>query len=274
MPEKKKNLHDFLTSGSGLAILVVALGFVVLSLLLFLLAGWLDGRADPWKTIAGPFRDTASLLLTVGGINFLLRTKIWKDAIDSVSERLHLKEATINSGLTDYWQFDDVPWKRLFDEAKTVTVVAISARPLLVERLAILRDFLSKDGTKLQLILSDFRVDALMSRFDAEFNEPQGTRARKLKEALGELLKALKEYDGGKVEICLSESRVPYSAYRFDDRVLFVPYIAEPVRDSRRIPALMFGEGGMVRKHLEPDLRYLLSKSSLDHAALHRLLSA
>ncbi|MCC8556757.1 hypothetical protein [Xanthomonas vesicatoria] len=264
----KKSLHDFLTSGSGLAILVVALVFSVLSLIIFLLASWVQNLAEPWNKTAGPFREVGSLLLTVGALDFLLRTKIWKEAIDSVSERLHLKESTLISGLTDCWKFDEVPWAKLFGNSKTITIVAISARPLLVDRLAILRDFLSKDGVRLKLVLSDFREDELMGRFDAEFNEKPGTRSTKLKDALKELLKALNKTDLTKVDICLSKTRVPYSAYKFDDDVLFVPYIAEPTRDTRRITALLFGEGQVQRAFLAPDFAYLTNNGNIDHNTL------
>jgi hypothetical protein len=273
MQTKKTSLTVFLISGSGASLLVIILLFVVASLVLFLLSDLLKGVTWLWDDAALHARETAKLLLTVGALNFLLRTKIWKDAIDSISERLKLKDATLLSGLTECWKFDEVPWKQLFDDADTVTIVAISARPLLVQQLALLRDFLSREGTCLQLVLSDFREQALMSRFDAEFNEAPGTRAKKLKEALTELFKALKDHDGANVEIFLSTSRVPYSAYRFDGRVLFVPYVAEPVRDSRRVPALLFGDGRMRNEYLEPDFKYLLGKSKIDHADLSALLA-
>lgn len=273
MQKEQTSFSAFLTSGSGASILVATLVFVIVSLVLFLFASFLETFGAAWKTSAGIFREIAKLLLTVIALNFLLRTKIWKDAIDSISERLKLKDATMLSGLNDCWKFDEVPWAQLFKEAKTVTIVAISARPLLVQRLALLRDFLSRDGTRLELVLSDFREDGLMSRFDAEFNEPTGTRAKKSREALEELFKALQDHDSSKVEIYLSASRVPYSAYRFDERVLFVPYIAEPVRDARRIPALLFTDGRIRNDFLEPDLRYLLKRTHVPHKELKELLN-
>jgi hypothetical protein len=124
------------------------------------------------------------------------------------------------------------------------------------------------------LVLSDFREAALMARFDAEFNEAPGTRANKLREALRELLKAFDDGQAKRVEIYLSTSRVPYSAYEFDSRVLFCPYIAEPIRDAHRIPALLFGDGGIANGYLGPDLRYLLGKKPISRSDLAKLLES
>lgn len=248
------------------------LGFVVVSLVLFLVAQWLQTLSPEWNVFAGPLRETGTLLLTVGGVQFLLRTKLWKDAIESIGERLQVRDATVYSGLIDYWKFDAVPWEQLFGEAEEVTIVAISLRSLLVERTALVRAFLAREGTTLKLVLADFRAGALMARFDAEFNETPGTRAQKLKEALGELIKVLDGNVPDKVEILLSPSRVPYSLYRFDERILFVPYIAEPIRDASRIPALFFGEGSMKSSSLEPDLKHLLKLPKVSFEDLKRLV--
>lgn len=269
---KKQTFNDFLTSGSGSALLIAALAFALVSVLLFWFAAWLARQPGFWGSLSGPLGDTARLILTVGGLQFLLRTKIWKDAIESVGDRIQAKQAALDAGLVHYWTFDAVPWEQLFSSSTEVTVVAISARPLLVQRLATVREFLSRSHTKLRLVLADFRAADLMARYDAEFNEIPGTRATKLKEALGELLKALDDENGEQVEFFLSPSRVPYSAYVFDEQMLFVPYLAEPVRDARRIPAMLFSDGGIANSYLRPDLKYLLGKNGLSRAEVKDLL--
>ena len=270
--KNKKSFLGFLSSGSAPSILVVALLFALASFGTFWLAEWVEHlTGSAWSKLAGPLRQTAHLLLTVGGVQFLIRTKIWKDAIDSVSERLQVKQAALDSGLTHYWQYDAVPWSELFENAADVTIVAISARSILVERLATIRTFLSRPDTKLRLILSNFNDNQLMARFDAEFKESAGTRAKKMREAIGELMKVVGLMTAKaktRVEIRLSSSRVPYSVYRFDDKILFVPYMMEPVRDASRIPALLFSDGGVAAKYLIPDLAYLLKSDPVAHADL------
>ncbi len=268
--QKKTGLYSFLSSGSALAIVVAALIFTIVSICIFWLATLLESN-ESWKVLAGPLRHTAQLLLTVGGLQFLLRTKIWKDATESMSDRLQAKQATVDSGLVHYWQYDAVPWADLFEGVFEVTIVAISARSILVERIATIRAFLARPKTKLRIILSDYNDLELMARFDAEFKEPAGTRAQKLREAIGELMKAIEPMPAetrARVEIRLSPSRAPYSIYRFGGQILFVPYMMEPVRDASRIPALLFGDGGMAAKYLLPDLNYLLKTPPVAHGAL------
>ena len=103
-----------------------------------------------------------------------------------------------------------------------------------------------------------------MERFDAEFKVSSGTRAGKLKEAIGELMTVLAGLPGdvgARVEVRLSNGRVPYSVYQFDKKLLFVPYIMEPTRDAKRIPALLLESGDMADRYLKPDLAYLLRNS-------------
>jgi hypothetical protein len=108
----KTKFHKFLTSGSGLAILVVALIFALGAVGLFWLSDLLGEQQGFWKAAASPFRQTATLLLTVGGVQFLIRTKIWKDALESVGDRLQIKQAALDAGLLDYWSFDNVCHQR------------------------------------------------------------------------------------------------------------------------------------------------------------------
>ncbi len=50
MQKEQNNFYTFLTSGSGASILVATLVFVVVSLVLFLFANWLETLAESWKT--------------------------------------------------------------------------------------------------------------------------------------------------------------------------------------------------------------------------------
>lgn len=253
-----KELEKFFF-GSGLGIILIVVIYALAGMFIFWLSSLATGHLGDGSVLAKVLGQTGNLLLTVGGLSVILRTKIWMDAIHSVMDKLTIKEAVLKSGIIDFWPYDQVPWNDLFGQARSITVVAISARPLFVDRITVIKDFLLKSQEhKLTVILPNPEDDELMQIFDKEFGEKVGTRKQKTMESIQELLKVIEKNSiKERVEVRVSSRRVTYSCYQFDDRFLYVPYLAEPTRDSSRIPAFLFRAGHIGSLYLGQDVGYL-----------------
>jgi len=246
--------------GPGIGALVALLVLALLGLLTLYVAERFDSEF---------LRTAGKLVLFTGLFQLIFRAWVWKDAIDTFYEKLQIHDAIVRNGVENIWWFDAVPWPDLFRNAKSVTVVAVSARSLLADKAGLIRDHLNRKDASLALVLADPEDEELMNLLGRRYRERPDSRKQKCSEAINEVLKLAGECNAAdRLTIRIVDAPPPYSCYRFDDTYLLLPYLAEPVRAPERIPAFCFREGEVVRKFLGKDLEYLLSDDgSSQHAS-------
>ncbi|MCI0490796.1 MAG: hypothetical protein L0229_29740 [Blastocatellia bacterium] len=262
MMKKLAEFRDWLFGG-GMGAFVL----VLLALLLGVGLYWI-AEADFLKslslTLSNSIKEFAKVLIAVIVIQILTRAWLWKNAIDAFYGRLKIKETISNTAIRDFWWFNEIPWKELFDSSNDVRVVAISANALFTEtHVGAVKDFLRRPNTSLKVVLADPTNQALMDSYDEEFSQPRGRRKDRIESSMRELLKIAQE-SGAVDRISIRfTSRLPrYSCYRFDDRYLFVPYLTRAERSPERIPVICFEKGSFVDKFLGYDLDYVFSQGS------------
>ena len=243
------------------------LGFVVLLLVLLLLTVFCFYLAEvlshnghtAWANVT---KSIGIFVFATIWIQLLFRLWVWKQIERTIFSKLGIKDAVAGCALENFWWYPQTEWSKLFQEAKSVTVFAISARSVLAgDQVGALREFLRRAGTRLTVILQDPSDETVLAALDGRFGEKVGTRKIKTLEAINELSKIGSETGvRGKVEVRISRASHAYSCYKFDDQYFFVPYLIEPTRAPERIPMFQFGPGDFVRKYLEKELNYLCSK--------------
>jgi len=179
-------------------------------------------------------------------------------------DRLGVKDAIAKSGLVDFYWFSEVPWQQFFDKAREVQVFAISARSLLTgDHIGLVRKFLSMKGASLTVVVQDPNDDTVMRTLDQRFDEKEGTRKQKVSESIKQLQQLTNKLGvQAKVEVRVTSKIPAYSCYKFDEEVLFVPYLVEPARAPERIPVFHFRDGNFMQTYLSPDVSYICTDGS------------
>lgn len=239
-------------------VLFVALG----SLGLFMLADWLVVQQYPRLSRAA--ERMAELSLTVVVLQLLVRFWLVGQAEAAFFERLKVRDSLVKSGFQDFFWFDKVPWEELFQNAADVEIFAITARSLTGERIGVVRGFMRRPNTKLTIIVHDPEDADAMAQFDKRFGERPGTRREKIIQNVREL-QEMASAEGLKEErfkICFTRGSPSYTYYRFDDSVLYVPYLIKPnTRVPDHIPAFLFAKGEVFDKFLAIDSKYVLDSA-------------
>jgi len=243
---------------------VGALVLVLLTLLLGVFLHWVADPVSGWlgrSTLANSIKEVAKVLMAVVVVQTLTRAWLWKSATDAFYGRLKIKETISNTAIRDFWWFNEIPWKELFDNSNNVWVVAISANALFTEtNVGAIKDFLRRPNTSLKVVLADPANQSLMDLYDEEFGQPPGRRKDRIESSAREILRIAQETETLDRVSIRCTSRLPkYSCYRFDDRYLFVPYLTKAERSPERIPAICFEKGWFVDKFLGYDLGYVFS---------------
>ncbi|MFH0822874.1 MAG: hypothetical protein V2B18_08980 [Pseudomonadota bacterium] len=258
--KKARELRAWLTGGGlGAAVLIL----IVLLIGVFML--WAASLLTPLTpSLVEPIQGIAKLFIVVIVVQILIRTWLWKTAIDTFFERLSIRDAILASGLSQFWWYHQVPWGELFEKSSEISVVAISARSLLQgHTIAEVKSFLSRPDTKFRVVLANPDCSELMAFYAGRFNETSQERAQKIRESVCELRKIANDTLAvGKVEIRHADQMPSYSCYRFDNTYLFVPYLTKSERSPERIPVLCFNDGSFVDHYLGYDLDFLLDKGS------------
>lgn len=239
----------------ALIVLTVAVGMALHSNAPFLAFGH--------EGVATFIRAFSNTLIAVVLIQIVTRSWLWKNAIDTFYDRLKVKETVNKTGLQDFWWFNDVPWKDLFQNSQEVQVVAISANTLFTDvNLAVVKEFLRRPNTKLDAVLADPTNADLMKYYDDKFNHAAGHRKQRVEDSAQELRATAKEVDATE-RVCIRfTSRLPqYSSYRFGDKYLFVPYLTITQRSPGRIPVFCFGPGSFVEEYLKYDLSFVVDNA-------------
>ena len=212
-----------------------------------------------YPDVTNALREFSRILFTVVILQIVTRSWLWKNAIDTFYERLKIKDAITNTGLLDFWWFPDVPWQDLFKSSQEVEVVAIASGNLFTGKdVGLVKEFLARANTRMQVVLADPRNEEMMRSYDDQFNHPSGDRRRKV-EASARELRSMSEAAGAADRVSLRfSSRLPkYSFYRFGEKYLFVPYLTVTQRSPERIPVFCFGPGALVEKYLTHDLLFV-----------------
>jgi hypothetical protein len=259
MMKKLAEFRDWLF-GEGMGALVLVLLTLLLGVILHLIANplsnWLGSPA-----LANSIKEIAKVIMAVVVVQTLTRAWLWKNATDAFYGKLKIKETISNTAIRDFWWFNDIPWKELFDSSNNVWVVAISANALFTEtNVGAIKGFLGRPNTSLKVVLADPTDQTLMDSYDDEFGQPRGRRKDRIESSAREILKIAREAGAVDRVSIHCTSRLPkYSCYRFDDRYLFVPYLTKVERSPERIPVICFEKGAFVDKFLGYDLDYVFS---------------
>jgi hypothetical protein len=267
--EKSGKFRDFWNwlFGDGVGALVLALVVIILGILLY-------RAAEPVGSLLGPIwegavKEAAKVLMAVVLIQLLTRAWLWKTATDAFYGKLKLKEAISNTGICDFWWFDEIPWKELFEQSSNVCVVAITANVLFETNVGVVKEFLKRSNTSLRVALANPMDQSLMNSYDEEFKQPKGHRKSRIELSLKEISRIARDANANERVSIRCTSRLPkYSCYRFDDKYIFVPYLTKIERAPERIPALCFTKEPVVNTFLEYDLDYVLSSQGSQECSI------
>ncbi|NVJ08625.1 hypothetical protein HUW63_25730 [Myxococcus sp. AM001] len=249
-----------------LKFIVLVLIVTLASFCSFLAAHWLS-PAHPKTSIA--INRVGELMLTVVALQLVTRFWVSHQAESAFFARLKIRDSVLKSGFQDFYWFDKIPWDDLFQSATDIEIFAITARSLTGERIGLVRSYLKRQNTKLTIIIHDPDDIDAMSRFDTSFGEQPGTRRSKIVQNVQEIRDLLNNANipHEKVSIRFTRATPGYTYYRFDDRVLYVPYLIKPhARAPDHIPAFLFDKGEVLEKFISIDSAYIRETSRIDAA--------
>ncbi|WP_437783413.1 hypothetical protein [Sorangium sp. So ce1097] len=248
-------------------LLALALGLVVIGLAIYDAPGFIAAYIPSFggAGIRDAAKSMAGVIVSVGLLQLILRSVIWRDAIDVALKRVELKQHIIQAGLDGVLPSDQVPYDEYFNNAKSVTVVNIAARHFFVATKASATRAFLKRGGKLLLIMTDPEADNLLLHYDECFGEPPGTRKTKCQEtirAIADFVENHKEVTEN-LKIRFTRRRLTYALQQFDDIRTVALYRSEPQnRDAGSIPVLVYRDGNIARSFSDPDLKFLTDKDS------------
>ena len=248
--------------GKGKAVLILTLIGLVFALCLLYASELVSQSNERLSTILA---NTGQAVLTASIVQLMIRTWLWKEAVDSFFERLEIKKAISSSGMNDFFWYDETPWGNLFADSKQVTIVAITARALLAgAHIGPVKDFLRRKNTEIEVILANLNDQQLMDSLDSKFNSSPGSRFASIRSSLESLHSISQETSSlDRISVRLTSNLPQYTLYKFDDLWLFVPYLTKPERAPERIPVFCFKEDGSVAdKFLKFDLGFIKGDGS------------
>lgn len=212
------------------------------------------------------WRDATTLVATqviaVATMGVFLRSRIWKEAIDKVLERVNVRDSVLRAGLQSVLPASEVDYGALFESSSNVELALISTRHFLIAtHSSKLITFLERGGS-LTLVVCDPRDDELMGHYDRCFGETPGTRKKKTLESLEEVVRLSKRLRASRITVRLTHRRLTYGYHRFDTTAIVTLYLNTPrSKNANQVPAFLFSDGFLMKSFAEPDMDSLREES-------------
>ncbi|HMO49580.1 MAG TPA: hypothetical protein PKE26_03340 [Kiritimatiellia bacterium] len=125
-----------------------------------------------------------------------------------------LKQAGITATPQDFYQ--DVSWDDLFRNAKQIDLFFAYARTWRNSNLKRLKEFASRRGTTLKLIVPDPKNGACISELARRFDLPNDDIIASINETIKEFQQIFED-NGDKIKVILAPVTPLFNIYRFDD---------------------------------------------------------
>ena len=237
-------------------LIIVALGLLLLSEKLQQTSALWFGRVLP---------SFASVIATSGVFAVVYELFIRRQQTRYVLEALDLRESMIRSGLDDVaTNYMDYDYAGQIKNAQGITIFVLYAQTWISRYAPELNEFLRQPRHSLTLCVPAFD-NAFLAPLAKQFGYTEDDLRHKIAESIGTFVLPAVHGDLGKgtlVRVYCHRSRSPYSAYKFDDRILVGTYYASSAR--RRAPMFEFIDvPGSMFTEFDADLKKVIDDESV-----------
>ncbi len=161
-------------------------------------------------------------------------------------------------------QFHDLPWKKLFEESKTVSIFIAYGRTWRNTNKPLLTAFVGTKGKQLNIFLPDYNDAKVVGELAARFSIGSDEMAKRIKEAVVEFRSFAIEAGGSasqRMKVFLVKGIAPTATYYvFDNAAIMTTYCHCP--EKKPVPVLQAGRPGTLYDYISEEIQAVRTFSS------------
>ena len=240
----------------------IAGGCILIIIAMMLL--WVSERfakADP-ILLGNVLPALAAVIGTSGVFSIIYETLIRREQTEYVLRALELRESLLRAGLEDTFEdYLSYDFAASITSASRIDLFFLYGHTWIARFREELRAFTTRRKTHLRLVVphpDNPFIDALAQHFGYTSEGVRNRICRAIEECIAPVAR---EQLGEKsvVQIFLHSSRPSYTSYRFDDDILFGPYLSG--KEFTRSPMFEFSKPGVLYETFSLDLEKVIAES-------------